>query len=154
LATLQGSASDRGLRARNHLSVAEIGGGMSGVLKVRDALKPGESAVAIFTRGGHFVLREDGTGFTGNWMIRGDQKLDKVVIYKRGTKGNDHEVYAGVPIKIVESDEAGRRRIHMEDIRFIGTTTLNWNEFTETKRGAANPIKYVKEPELTRLASG
>ena len=131
----------------------EIGGVMA-VLKVRDVLKPGESAVAIFTRGGRFERREDGTGFTGNWMIRGDRKVDKVVIYKRDTKGNEHEVYVGVPVNIVESDEAGRRRIDMEDIRFIGTTNLNWNEFTETKRGAANPIKYVTLAELTRLASG
>jgi hypothetical protein len=133
---------------------AEIGGGMVGVLKVRDALKPGESAVAIFTRGGRFVLREDGTGYTGNWMIRGDRKLDKVVIYKRGAKGKEHEVYVGAPVKIIESEEPGRRQIHMEDIRFIGTTSLNWNEFTETKLGAANPVKYVTLAELTRLASG
>jgi hypothetical protein len=31
-------------------------------MKARDLVNAGESAVAIFTRGGRFVLRDDGTG--------------------------------------------------------------------------------------------
>jgi hypothetical protein len=44
-------------------------------MKARDLVQAGESAVAIFTRGGRFVLREDGTGYTGNWVINPKKKI-------------------------------------------------------------------------------
>lgn len=136
-------------------------------MKARDLVKAGESAVAIFTRGGRFVLREDGTGYTGNWVISPRKKIDKVIIYKRDPNRNNHEVFIGTLVEIINSDQVGRQQINMAEIRPAGTTTLNWNEFTETKPGAVNPIKYIsdrageptsrtpaaKVPETARLVS-
>src|SRR5260370_765802 len=101
-------------------------------MKARELVKAGESAVAIFTRGGRFVLLQDGTGYTGNWKINPRKKIDKVIIYKRDPNGNNHEVFVGTLVEIVNSEEEGRRQINMADIRPAGTTTHNWNEFTET----------------------
>jgi len=121
-------------------------------MKARDLVKRGESAVAIFTRGGHFEHDPDGSGYTGNWVINPQKKLDKVVIYKRDAAGTRHEVYVGTPVEIIDSEQEGRRQIKMVDIRLAGTTTHNWNEFTETKHGSINPIKYISDiPEDARL---
>lgn len=113
-------------------------------MKAQDMIKPGETAVAIFTRGGRFVYKPDGIGSTGNWVISKSKKVSKVILYKQGAKGKDHEIYVAKPVAVIDSDEEGRREVKMVDIQFIGSTSSNWNEFTETKRGAANPIKYVK----------
>jgi hypothetical protein len=136
-------------------------------MKARDLIEAGESAVAIFTRGKQFVLRQDGTGYTGNWVIKPKKKVDKVIIYKRDSSGNNHEVFVGTLVEIIDSEEEGRRQVNMSDIRPAGTTDDNWNEFTETKPGAVNPIKYIsdragepasrsapaKVPETPRLVS-
>ena len=113
-------------------------------MKARDVIKSGETAVAIFTRGGRFKLKQDGTASTGNWVISQNRRIDKVIIYKQDTGRGQHEIYTGVPVEIVDSDEAGRREVRMADVELIGTTSNNWNEFTETKAGSINPIKYIK----------
>lgn len=112
-------------------------------MRARDTIRSGESAVAVFTRGGRFVLHQDGTAVTGNWVISRNRRIDKVIIYKQDQIGNQHEVYVGVPVEIVPSEQQGRRIIKLADVQFVGTTSHNWNEFTDTKAGAVNPIRYV-----------
>jgi|GEM_PF-758128 len=112
-------------------------------MKARDLITTGETAVAIFTRGGHFIIQTDGRGQTGNWVMNPRMRLDRVIVYKRDPNDTKHEVYIGTVIDIVESEQPGRWKIEMANIEFAGTTTLNWNEFTETKQGAVNPIKYI-----------
>ncbi len=119
-------------------------GEKSQIMNAREVIKAGESAVALFTRGAHFVLHQDGSGYTGNWVIDSNRRVDKIIIYQRDTKDNQHKVYVGEPVEIIESGEKGRRQIKMADVRFVGTTTCNWNDFTETKHGAINPIKYIR----------
>jgi hypothetical protein len=84
-------------------------------------------------------------GSTGNWVLNPNRKVDRVIIYKRDTNGNQHEIYAGIPVEIVESEEAGRRQVKLADLKLLGTTSNNWNEFAETKHGAVNPIKYISK---------
>lgn len=114
-------------------------------MKARDLVRPRESAVAIFTRGKQFHCRQDGAGYTGNWVINPKKKIDKVIIYKRDPNGNKHEIFVGTLVEIIDSEQAGRRQLSMANIRLAGTTTLNWNEFTETKHGAVNPVKYISD---------
>ena len=38
----------------------------------------------------------------------------------------------------------------MVNIQLPGTTSDNWNEFTETTPGAVSPIKYIKRNEEMR----
>src|SRR5262249_358720 len=71
------------------------------------------------------------------------KRIDKVIIYKRDAVGKNHEIFVGTLVNIINSAEEGRHQINMADISFVGTTNLNWNEFTETRPGAVNPIKYV-----------
>lgn len=113
-------------------------------MKAQDVIKHGETAVAIFTRGGRFSLKQDGSGSTGNWVISQNRKTDKVIVYKQDSKRGQNEIYVGVPVEIIDSEEKGRREVRMADIQLVGTTSNNWNEFTETKPGAVNPIKYIK----------
>jgi hypothetical protein len=64
-------------------------------------------------------------------VINPRKKIDKVIIYKRDPIGNNHEVFIGSLIEVINSDQEGRRQINMANISLIGTTTLNWNEFTD-----------------------
>jgi hypothetical protein len=113
-------------------------------MKAYEILQPGETAVAIFTRGERFKLKQDGSGSTGNWVISQRRKTDKVIIYKQDTERRQHEIYVGLPVEIIDSDEEGRREVIMRNVKLVGTTSNNWNEFTETKAGNANPVKYIK----------
>jgi hypothetical protein len=113
-------------------------------MKARDVIKPGETAVVIFTRGGRFTLKQDGSGSTGNWVVSQNRKTDKVIIYKRDSRRGQSEIYVGVPVEIIDSDEEGRREARMASLELVGTTDSNWNEFTETKQGAVNPVKYIE----------
>jgi hypothetical protein len=45
---------------------------------------------------------------------------------------------------VIDSKEEGRREVKMANLKSLRTTDYNWNEFTETKRGAVNPVKYIK----------
>jgi hypothetical protein len=112
-------------------------------MKARDLIKPGEVGVAVFTRGEHFVHKPDGSGFTGNWVINTHRKIDKVIIYKQDAKGKQHEIYVGDFVGITDSEDLGRHKIEMINIKPKDHTNLNWNEFTGTKPGAINPIKYI-----------
>jgi hypothetical protein len=114
-------------------------------MKARDLIKTGEKAIAIFTGGGRFTLRQDGSGSTGNWVIKKTAKVDKIIIYRKDYKNNQNEIFVGIPIEIRESSQEGRREIKMVNIAFVGTTDKKWSDFIEAKEGARNPIKYIKE---------
>jgi len=109
-----------------------------------DAIKHEETAVAIFTRGGRFDHKPDGTGSTGNWVITANLNVDKIIIYKQDTIYGQHEVWTGRPLAVIDSEEQGRRVVKMRNVEQIGTTNKNWHEFTGTKKGAINPVKYIK----------
>lgn len=113
-------------------------------MKALDVIKRDERAVAIFTRGGRFVHKPDGSGSTGNWVISASPKVDKVIIYKQDLTRGQHEIWVGSLVDVIDSEEEGRREVKMANLKSVGTTDHNWNEFTETKRGAVNPVKYIK----------
>jgi len=113
-------------------------------MKAQDAIKPGETAVAIFTRGDRFKMRDDGSASTGNWVLSQRRRVDKVIIYRQNSTTREHEIFVGTPVEIVPSAEPGRRVINLTDVRFVGSTPNDWNAFTDTKPGMINPIKYVK----------
>ncbi|HZT76415.1 MAG TPA: hypothetical protein VFA27_07145 [Vicinamibacterales bacterium] len=113
-------------------------------IRAREVLTPGETAVALFTRGDHFALKADGTAVTGNWKLNPKRRFDKVVIYKQDSRGNLHQIFIGVPVEIADSREEGRREIRLANVRLVGTTGCNWNEFTDTNSGSINPVIYVR----------
>jgi len=81
---------------------------------------------------------------TGNWKLNPKRRFDKVVIYKQDSRGNLHQIFIGVPVEIADSREEGRREIRLANVRLVGTTGCNWNEFTDTNSGSINPVIYVR----------
>jgi hypothetical protein len=79
-------------------------------------------------------------------VISKNRNTNKVIIYKQDTKNGEHEIYIGVPVELIDSDEKGRLLIKMVDVKPVGTTTANWNEFTGTSQGALRiPLSTSKE---------
>jgi len=99
-------------------------------------LKRGQDAIVVFTYGEKFKIHPDATGSTGNWVLDQKRSTRKVIIYERTPRGND--VYVAKRKTIQRSKEAGRYIIHLQDVRYFGTTYLNWTQFS----GSRNPIRY------------
>jgi hypothetical protein len=99
-------------------------------------LKRGENAMVIFTYGKSFKVHKDRSGSTGNWVISTQRRCRKVIIYKRSERGND--IYVARRAAIRRSKEEGRYIIQLADVRYFGTTYLNWPSFS----GSRNPVRY------------
>lgn len=116
-------------------------------MKAREILQPDERAVAIFTDGRNLEINPDGTGKSGVWVMAKDLTVDSVIIYFRNKPKNVNEIYLGTFSNLSPSmikDLENRFVVEFTGTKFIGFTNENWNEFTETNRGANNPIKYIK----------
>lgn len=101
----------------------------------------------IFTDGRGLKINKDGTGKSGVWKINKNISVEKVIIYLRNQSKNVNEIYLGDFIQLLPSDEKelpNRSVVEFRDMEFVGETNSNWNEFTETRRGATNPIRYIR----------
>lgn len=99
-------------------------------------LKRGENAIVIFTYGKSFTIHDDRSGSTGNWVVNHRRKYRKVVIYQRTDSVN--KVFVARRGQLKKSREAGRFVIKLTDVRYYGSTYLNWPQFS----GSRNPIRY------------
>jgi hypothetical protein len=116
-------------------------------MKAKETLKNNETAIIIFTDGRGLTINEDGTSESGVWIINKNASADKVIVYFRNKEKNTNEIYLGNFIQLLPSTEKGyenRFVVEFGDVNFVGTTDSNWNEFTDTKRGAVSPIKYIR----------
>lgn len=116
-------------------------------MKAKNTLSKNETAVMIFTDGRNLVINDDGTGESGVWVVKKDLFVDKVIIYLRNKSKNSNEIFVGDFRHLEKSNLKGyerRFRILFNNLEYKGTTDENWNGFTETKRGAVSPIKYIK----------
>jgi hypothetical protein len=116
-------------------------------MKARDLIEKGETALVIFTLGKNFTVRDGGFGETGNWRIRKDAAADKVIIYFRNKLKGENEIIVADFVRLHHSREPGFERrfaIEFSNARLAGSTELNWLEFTDSKRGAISPVKYIK----------
>lgn len=104
-----------------------------------------ESAVVIFTEGKGWKTFDGGFAMTGDWILSKDFAVHKAIIYKRDKLNNRNDVFMGTPIDVFPSKLARRFVIRLSDVNYIGTTDNNWCEFTESKKGAINPIKYINK---------
>lgn len=109
-------------------------------MKARDFIKPGETAMVIFTRGGRFEVNADHTGSTGNWVIDPNRKIDRVIVYHRNETANTNMLYIGSLVQAEKTTENDRYNIRLAHIQYIGETTLHWKEFAEAGQ---NPIRYL-----------
>jgi hypothetical protein len=113
-------------------------------MKAKNLIDNGETAAVIFTDGRNFRLNDDGTGYSGNWRVRKDVRVDKVVVYVRKQFTND--VYVGDFVQLVASTEdhlPDRRAFKFVGMKYAGSTRKNWNEFTDAKHGAVSPVRYI-----------
>lgn len=114
-------------------------------MKANDIVKTNETAMMIFTDGRNLTMKEDGTGSSGVWRINRNAAPDKVIVYHRN--GNRNEIYLGDFVQLSPSNEIrfpGRLVVEFVNLEFVGTTALNWNEFTDTKHGSVSPVKYIR----------
>ena len=111
----------------------------------KNIIENDESAIVIFTDGTNLKIFDGGFATTGNWVIDKNLAVDKAIIYKRDRANNQSEVYLGTPLDVFPSKTQRRFVVRLSDVSFVGTTERNWCEFTESKRGATNPIKYINK---------
>jgi hypothetical protein len=111
----------------------------------KNIIEDDESAVVISTDGTNFKIFDGGFATIGNWVIDRDLSVDKAIIYKRDKVNNRIEVFLGKPLDVFPSKMFRRYVVRLFDFSYVGTTEYNWQEFTESKRGATNPIKYINK---------
>jgi len=112
----------------------------------KSILKDDESAVVIFTDGKGLKIFDGGFAITGDWVVDKNLAVDKAIIYKRDKLNNRTDVFLGKPMDVFPSKNLKKRYvIRLFDVSFVGTTDNNWCEFTESKRGATNPVKYINK---------
>src|SRR5438309_11890453 len=112
-------------------------------MNAKELLSANETGIVVCTDGHLFNLYDDGTGASGNLVVKKKPGVDKVIVYKQDKRRNRHDVYVGMFDGVRPSDEEGRRMIRMTRVRFVGTTDSNWNEFADLKSGGRNPVRYV-----------
>ena len=116
-------------------------------MNAQDILKKNETAVMIFTDGRGLNINKNGDGTSGVWKIGQNAKVDKVIIYFRNREKNTNEIYLGDFVQLLpstEKDYLDRKVVEFTNMNFAGLTDSNWNEFTNTRRGAVSPIKYIR----------
>ena len=131
-------------RARDH-----VVGDQEGVMGARQFIEAGETALVVFTRRGPapgdlFDYDEhDRTGQTGAWYINPKRPFDRVIIYRRDDHARKNFVYVAIPR--AEKIKVGRRHmIELTDVEARGDTPSGWAQFTESKKGYRNPVRYVR----------
>lgn len=110
-------------------------------MKAHNFINSGESVMVIFTHGDHFELYDDNTGSTGNWTINSRHLVDRVIVYLRNKDINTNTVYIANYASVETTEEAGRYKIKLAHVQYVGTTHMNWYEFAG---GGANPIRYLR----------
>ena len=115
------------------------------IMKAKDVLGNDETALVLFTDGLNLTInKDDGTASSGNWIMENKITFDRVIIFKKDRERNQNLVYVGTPVEIIAGEGAGRFVIKMSDVKCVGRTDENWNGFTETKKGATNPVQYIR----------
>lgn len=116
----------------------------------KNIIENDESAIVISTDDKGLKMFDGGFATTGDWLIDRNLAVDKAIIYKRDKATNRTEIFLGKPLDVFPSTQTfGRYVVRLSDLSFVGTTENNWCEFTESKKGATNPIKYINKNHFT-----
>ena len=108
-------------------------------MKAQDVIGAGESAIAIYTDGTRLVIGENGDGQTGNWVVRRDIDVDRVILYL--PTANGAEVHVGAFTGVIAEAGEGRRVLGFSELKHVGHTDANWSEFAGKGQ---NPIRYLR----------
>lgn len=114
-------------------------------MKANDLLRPGESALAVFTRDMHLTIHKDGTGTSGHWRVDPDRLPDKLTILNRPAESTLGDILVANIVGSSPSPEPhkGRTLIHFSNMSQAGSTELGWFEFAG---GSQNPVRYLQGP--------
>lgn len=111
----------------------------------KNILGDDESAVVISTDETGLKIFDGGFATTGDWKIDKNLAVDKAIIYKRDRQTNRTDVFLGKPMDVFPAKTHSRYVVRLSDVNYVGTTDNDWCEFTESKKGATNPIKYINK---------
>ena len=111
----------------------------------KNIIENDESAVVILTDEKGWKTFDGGFATTRDLIISKDFAADKAIIYKRDKENNRNDVYLGIPLDIFPSNLPRRYVVRLSNVSFVGTTENNWCEFTGSKKGAINPVKYINK---------
>jgi len=111
---------------------------------INNILNKGERAVAVFTThdewSSNLKFNPDGTGYTGDWVLRKDPNVEVVFIYHRVESGNRiHKAKITSIEGPLAKHKRKRYRIHFCDSKYLGNTDETWSDFADC---GANPVKY------------
>ena len=112
---------------------------------INQIITKNEPAVAVFTTHDEFSLNlnfnDDGTGYTGDWILKKEPNVKVVIIYHRN--GDQNNIYKANITSIedppTEYEESNRYRINFHNCNSLGQTNKNWSEFAHC---GANPVHY------------
>jgi hypothetical protein len=116
---------------------------------IYDLIEPSERVLAVFTThvelDSNLKINSDGTGYTGDWVIRKNPGVDRIIIYKRNKNRISEEniLYKG-RISSIEGPlsrylDKKRYRIHFYQLKEIGSTNEKWSAFADC---GTNPVRY------------
>jgi hypothetical protein len=117
--------------------------GVSSMIRLAsDLLNRKEFAVVIYTNGDK--LHKTGKGFSGNWVINPNHRLEKVIIYyRKDNRKSGAELYVGDFQKIgtplepdTQKNLETRHAVYFTNLKPVGETEVNFHQFTETKRNS------------------
>ena len=108
------------------------------IRQAEELVKPGEKAIAVFTRGDQFSFDQQGDGKTGNWKVNPKrlEGCDKVIIYKRCSSADDNRVYICDYMGVKPSPEPDRFIIFFTKLVDAGRSSSNWVQFGGGSGGA------------------
>ncbi len=117
---------------------------------IYDLIESNERVLAVFTThvelDSHLKInQEEKNGYTGDWVIRKNPAVDRLIIYKRtkGRDGEENRLYKG-RISNIEGPldlypDKKRYRIHFYELEEVGTTNEKWSAFADC---GTNPVRY------------
>jgi hypothetical protein len=113
------------------------------ICRAADLLAPGERALALKTAG--FALTRNGNDWTsGNWVVRRNPDIQRVIVYLQQPRCDFAEVYIGdyAGQEPSSPESATYKRIFLANVRACGVTRIKWTVFVNTRRRQSG-VAYV-----------
>ncbi len=117
----------------------EMTNGLIIINDVFNLLIPGQSAIAVFTKGLNLHLRKSGVSKSGIWKVDKFRRVDKIIVYFR--HDNVNEIIIGDHYDTIPSNVRSRFYLRFQNYRTAGFTSSNWKEFAVT---GSHPVRYIR----------
>jgi hypothetical protein len=107
-----------------------------------ELLKPGETALCLFTDGRLLTIGPDGSGSSGNWKLDPNCIVQRVIIFRWSMRDGERsvELFTALLNGMSGPTDEGRYIVHLLDVHLQGTTSQTWEKFVATEK---HPVAYV-----------